>query len=66
MIIAVLMRPFHKLRPDGQRRFCALKLQILIIIHAYPDQAKQLCRKPGEPSIMGRTGLARRRERKAT
>src|SRR5436309_2998877 len=56
-IFAMLMRALHELGPDGQRALRSFELEVAIIVEAYPDDANDLGREAGKPSVARRAGF---------
>src|SRR5205085_11120646 len=48
----------HELLPDGQRRLRAGQTQLCVVVEADPDDADQVWRVAGEPTIARCAGLA--------
>src|SRR5690348_13996935 len=53
-------RLLHKRCPDGQRRLRAFEAKFGVIVKADPNDADQIWRVAGEPTVARGAGLARR------
>ena len=64
-VLPVLVSPLHELGPDRQGGMRALDVQFLVIVEPHPHHADELRGESGEPAVVRRPGLARRRQRES-
>src|SRR5882724_12471356 len=48
----------HEISPNGEGGICSCKPELRAVVKAYPDDANQVGRKTGEPTVTGSPRLA--------